>query len=295
MLRLWDVASGGEITALKHDYHVSHVSFSPDGKTLASFDGGTGMRLWNVGAWTERAALSHPEGVESVSFSPDNRTLATTVRGDGEVHSYKDVYLWDIETGEQVGALTGHTKKVRSVSFSPSDGEFLASAGDDGALLWDVAARKKIAALTTEPVGSVTFSPDRNSKILASSGSDGTALWNVGDRTEIAVLYRSKDVYDLSFSPNGKKLAGVRRDEILLWDVDTGTEIATIPRADDYVSRSVSFSPDSGTLASMGYDYATVHLWDVATGKEKIRLTRHTGGVSAWRFAWDCECEFQPR
>ncbi len=285
MLRLWDVASGREITALKHDYHVSHVSFSPDGKTLASFDRGIGMRLWNVGAWTERTALSHPEGVESVSFSPDNRTLATTVRGDGEVHSYKDVYLWDIETGEQVGALTGHTKKVRSVSFSPSDGEFLASAGDDGALLWDVAARKIIATLTLERVWSVNFSPDRNSKMLASSGSDGTALWNVGDRAEIAVLYRDKDVYDLSFSPNGKKLAGVRSagvrsGEILLWDVGTGTEIATIPGADEYVSRSVSFSPDSGTLASMGYDYATVHLWDVATGKEKIRLTRHTGGVS---------------
>ena len=279
MVRLWDVASGREITSLKHDYDIPHVSFSPDGKTLAS-SVRDAVRLWNVGAWTERAVLRHSGWVESVSFSPDKRTLATTASS-----SNRDVYLWDIETGEQIGALTGHTKRVKSVSFSPSDGVFLASAGDDGAFLWDVAARQKIATLTLEPLRSVTFSPDRDSKMLASSGYDGTVrLWNIEARTQIAVL--NKDgVYNLSFSPNGKKLTGFGRygRSILLWDVDTGTEIAMIPadipRAGDVFS-SVSFSPDSRILASAGYDPGTVHLWDIATGNEKIMVTRHTGGVS---------------
>ena len=277
IVRLWDVASGREITSLKHDWGVSHVNFSPDGKTLAS-NVGDAVRLWNVGDWTERAVLRHSSSVDSVSFSPDNRTLATTVGSD------RDVYLWNLDTGVQIGALAGHTKRVESVSFSPYDGVFLASAGRDGLFLWDVAARKKIATLTTEHVMSVTFSPDRDSKMLASSGYEGTVrLWNVEARTQIAVLNKDGDVYNLSFSPNGKKLAGLggHGRNILLWDVDTGTEIAMISGAVDTFS-SVSFSPDSRTLASAGYDPATVHLWDIATGKEKIMVTRrHTGGAAS--------------
>ena len=293
MLRLWDVDSGREITFLKHDSGVRYVSFSPDGKTLASEAGGE-VHLWNVDSWGRKSVLSHYGGVNSVSFSPDGRTFATTGRDD----TGEQVYLWDVNTGKQIGVLVGHAKPITSVSFSPSDGVILASSGYDGAFLWDVAARKKIATLTLEAVKSVNFSPDRDSKILAGGGFGTVRLWNVEapeSPEEIAVLNSDSDSYDLSFSPNGKKLAGVIRvghyqGTIRLWDIDTGTEIATFPGYGDGAS-SVSFSPDSGTLASMGYDNATVHLWDIATGKEKIRLTRHTGGSIHGRVSFSPDSE----
>jgi hypothetical protein len=42
--------------------------------------------------------------------------------------------------------------------------------------------------------------------------------------------------------------------------------------------KSVSWSPDGKTLASVG-EYGTVKLWDVATGKEQATLKGHTGEV----------------
>ena len=47
------------------------------------------------------------------------------------------VDLWKIDTGDRIGALTRHTKRVSSVVFS-SDGKTLVTAGDDAVRIWEL-------------------------------------------------------------------------------------------------------------------------------------------------------------
>jgi WD40 repeat protein len=88
------------------------------------------------------------------------------------------VRLWDVATGEIVHTLTGHTKTVFSVAFSP-DGATLASASRDNMVrLWDVATGEIVHTLTghTNSVFSVAFSPDGTTLASAGGGS-----WFRGD------------------------------------------------------------------------------------------------------------------
>ena len=48
------------------------------------------------------------------------------------------VKLWDVSTGRCIRTLTGHTRHIYSISFSP-DGQTVASGcADETARLWDV-------------------------------------------------------------------------------------------------------------------------------------------------------------
>ncbi|AFZ13498.1 WD40 repeat-containing protein [Crinalium epipsammum PCC 9333] len=85
------VVEGREYNRLEgHDNYVISVSFSPDGKTLASSSADCTIKLWDVETGKEiRTLTGHEDSVSSVSFSPDGKTLASG-------SSDKTIKLWDI-------------------------------------------------------------------------------------------------------------------------------------------------------------------------------------------------------
>ena len=132
--RVWDVTTQRDI-APSNIMNASALAFSPDGKTLA-FGHPNGIILSDITTTSikERGRISNHRGFGSVlTFSPDGKILL-----DPKSIGWRPVIqLWDVETGTDLGTLSGHTEAIEMLMFS-HDGQMLASGSWDGTvLLWD--------------------------------------------------------------------------------------------------------------------------------------------------------------
>jgi WD40 repeat protein len=137
IIRLWNVMTQKEMgqPLRGHGDVVNFVTFSHDGKLLASASDDGTVRLWDAatGLSLGEPLRGHRNGVTSAAFSPDGKTLASA-SADATVR------LWDLLTRQPLGdPIRISNFAVNAVAFSP-DGNLLASAGadDDGVWLWDV-------------------------------------------------------------------------------------------------------------------------------------------------------------
>ncbi len=282
---LYDVQTGKELDLLTgHTDNLYSISYSPDGKTLASGSLDGTILLWDTNTGRHLYTLKgHTEFVESVAFSPDGLTLASGGSWEDET-----IRLWDVRTSTHRRTFTGHTGGVQSVSYSP-DGKMLASGSGDGTIrLWNANTGAHLLTLTrhTDEVHSISFSPD--GRTLASGSRDDTIrLWDANTGSLLHTLTEhTSSVFSVSYSPDGQTLASGSLDgTVRLWNTNTGTQLDTLWVDPEWVE-SISFSPDGRTLASSGGG-ETIRLWDANTGTHLLTFTGHTDRVKSVSFSPD--------
>lgn len=262
-----------------HSASVYSISFSPDGRLLASGSVDKTIRLWNVETKKVLYIISnYSKSVYSVSFSPDGRLLASS-NGNNTI-------IWDVETKKDICTLRGHSGSVWSISFSP-DGKLLATGSEDNTIkLWNIKKKMEVSTLKGyfRCVCTLSFSSD--GRFLASGSWDKTInLWDVIMKKSVSTLIgHSESVWSVSFSPDGRLLAsGSEDDLILLWDVEMKKLVYTM-KGDSGGVPSVSFRPDGRFLATGGWN-GIIKLWDLETKKLFCILKEHSGSVWSISFS----------
>ena len=263
-------------TLAEHLLTVNSVSFSPDGKAIASASDDGTVKIWTSYGEEIATFARHVGPVYSASFSPTGEIIASA-GDDGRVK------LWD-RNGSELLTFIGHQGAVNGLSFSES-GDIIASAGDDGRVrLWNLEGIEVLNILAHgDKVYDVSLSPD--GKTIASASEDQTVkLWDIRGR-EIATLEGHRDrVFSVSFSPDGQTLASASWDNtIKVWNADGG-EIGTL-RGHEEPAIAVRFSPDSKTIASASAD-GIIKLW-TRYGRPIATLKGHSGWISDLSFSPD--------
>ncbi len=273
---LENVSSIREFNSLiGHDASVNSVSFSGDGRVLAS-----GSQDNTIKIWRRVRSPQPPLGREANSLKPllgrEARSpqpplgrganflkppLLRGARGDLNVGKYENTQL--------IQTLKGHEDGVFSVIFSPDNQYLIAGSFDNTVSLWRYNSTTGLftnrLATISEPDGlwAIAFNPNNN--IIATANENGKVkFWTVDGKLIKTISAHNQKIWSLNFSPDGKYFATASADNtIKIWDSE-GRFLKTLSGHNDQVL-SVNFSPDSNQIVS-GSEDRSVKLWDL-TGK----------------------------
>lgn len=192
--------------------------------------------------------------------------------------------LWQaLYTVREKNRIQAHQDWVLSACFSP-DGEYLASASDDGTVrLWT--SHGKLLQVLIGHQGSVLdVSFSHRSQLIGSAGDDFTIrLWSMSGKCLHILTGHTGSVNSVVFSPTSKLIASASNDHtVRLWTED-GQWLKTLEGHLDWV-RSVAFSADGQYLVSAAED-GTLRLWSIEG--ELLQIMSSHGG-------WVLQAVFSP-
>ncbi len=294
----------------RHGTKIESLAVSADGKLAAvgSWWGSfTPARVFDLtdGRCLYSVPNERGSNTEAVGLSPDGKTVAT--KDD------KFIYFREAATGKEIRKLkylpeSGGGRSVTSwLTFSPDGKQLAATLMGSAVQLIDVQTAQ--VTRTFEHAGApiaCVFSPD--GKLMAAGGYESenkvyfVRLWEVATGKEVRRFAIGEDINRqigaLAFSHDGTMLAGGswRDGRLRLFEVATGKELQDFPKIGNDI-QSVAFAPDGKTVAAASDN---VHLYELATGKERLRIDRQarglafsrggsvlTGAVSGAIYRWD--------
>jgi WD40 repeat protein len=294
-----------------HNGILRELTFSPDGRVLATSSVDGTVKLWTVPELRLLRVLTRPAGVTSVAFSGDGQWLATGAydgivrlwRGDALVRSIpghqgtvwsvdihndlvasggedNTVRISQLSTGTLVHTLRGHARNVWSVAFSP-DGRFLVSGSFDRTLkLWNVGTGALVRTMTGHEQAIVGVAYGQSA--IASGGDDSTVrLWRASDGALQHTLTGSDHVYSVAFSGDGQWLVSGGRERGAagtLWKQLTGNKLRLRTRPTIRIWRV-----RDGAL-QRAVAFHTDDVWSVAVSRDGEWLASNSddGSTALW-------------
>ncbi|MEZ5265253.1 MAG: WD40 repeat domain-containing protein [Acidimicrobiales bacterium] len=253
-VRIWDPVTGNPVgEALTHNEPdpdartfnhnaVPAVTFSPDGRLLASGDRHGSIIVWDLASRQPVQRLQERTGgrpndpddppiVLTLDFSPDTALLASAVTlpdADNNSNEEGTFTLWDWRTGtELLQHEPVHNGSTNAIQFDPSGEHFITCGQDRSIILWDL---DKLLAGAGEASTSRRFSPHNNGVLDCVFTPDGTTI--VSTSNEVALT----DVHDRAAVLEGAALQ------------------TTYERAHTGVVAAVSFDPGSTRFITSATD-----------------------------------------
>lgn len=250
---------------------LSGGCLSPDGNALAfPADDGT-VHVVDTVAGEPALHLAMDETHEDYLFfwaarySPEGGILAGA--NDGA-----QVYLWDAQSGESLGELSGHEDPATCVAFAP-DGRTLASGSWDCTVrIWNVAgdhtARSRVQHLRSVHEMVV---PGRN-HVIGRAWDDSLHSWNLSTLEE-SMTFAGAGGSEVRFATAsaGRCLVAALPDGVLqAWDVEDGRALWRAQSPHRAEIRCVSASPHSTRIwTASALDLVA---WDVRSGEQCLEL-----------------------
>jgi hypothetical protein len=281
-------------TFAQHRQTVRAVSWSPDGKFLASGADDARLLIWGTNG-AVHLNIAHPAPVRALAWAPDGQRIVTGAGGQ--------LAFFNVQTGRVLALFLDSRKggTVTSLAWTPHNQmQVVCGTTDMRALVWNTATYQvqKTFSLHMAPVESVSWCP--NGQNVASSSLGGVVrVWNAATAQQIHGLYYTDGIAlrTLAFAPAGMLLAAGGDDGVVrLWNGLVchrqvqgafGEQCLDLPQllpASSQAILALAWSPDARFLA-VGAKDGSLSLWYPAYSQRPLFTVQQGAPVESLTWA----------
>jgi len=184
VVSVWDLESGKLVINLEHPKVSWPIGYFPDANEILTGCWGENLRVWNLNSQDGIHILEgSQESMGCGAMSADGRWALTGANLPEDwlpqtfQSSTRTLIVWNLESGKQTRALTGHEGNIESVRVSP-DGQWGFSRSAKSIRLWELQSGRCIRTFEAEGhqlFWSIAISPD--GEWLASTGLTSLDVW----------------------------------------------------------------------------------------------------------------------
>ncbi len=200
VVREWNVQTGEMVNILAgHQWTITALSYSPDGKRLATADGYKNVIMWDVsefGRGQKRKKRlfdigSHSKAVNDIVFSPDGKYLLTSGKNP-------EIYLWNAKNGDLVHVF--EDIQTTAVAFSPA-GDFIFTGGANGVIkVWEMKSKSHVANLKGHSSKIISMTTTKTG-LLVTAGTDKKINTYRVNSFQARIKYSSQIQKEISNNP----------------------------------------------------------------------------------------------
>lgn len=223
-----------------HNAAVKAMEWTPEETVLVSGDALGIIKFWDQYLYNFQSFQAHKESICDISVAPTGLKFCSCA---DDSHAK----VWDLRTGEEERAFTGHGWDVKCCAWHPTKGLVATGSKDSQIKLWDPRASE---AITT-------------------------------------IFCHKNTVTRVKWSPSGQWLASGSRDQlVMLMDIRT-MSVRKVFKAHQKEVTSLCWHPESdAVLASAGYD-SHMHFWDTQGASTPMESVHGAHDGPIWCLAWN--------
>lgn len=193
----------------------------------------------------------------AITMTSDNKYVIT---GDSE----GKINIWDVDTGNHIQELVGHSKHITTLTLSPDNTILASGSWDQNVYLWDVKTGETLHIFChhLQTISSIRFSSD--GKQLSIGSWDGkVSIWNLEtykEEPDIELSVGDLWITDILFLAETNQIITCDEHErMCIWDLNTKTIVTTL--------RGLSAVLSKNQKIAISSRFNQIEIWKLPIGR----------------------------